>query len=243
VRADEVEAAVAQLLELVPEGHEVRSFDGGVEFAVYVPRSDLDRILATFPATQATDVEPGWQDAWRRFHVPVTVGPLWVGPPWESPVAGLLPVVIDPGQAFGTGSHPTTRLCLELLSELEPGSLLDLGCGSGVLAIAAARLGFEPVIAGDTDELAVAATVENALRNGVTVDARVLDALGGDLPKVDVAVANIVLEVVDALAPHVRCERLLLSGYLEHEAPTVVGLAHIARRTSAGWAADLYARE
>ena len=83
-------------------------------------------------------------------------------------------IVIDPGQAFGTGAHPTTRLCLELLLELRPrgGSLADLGCGSGVLAIAAAKLGFAPVTAFDTERAAVEATQENARENGVTLDAR-----------------------------------------------------------------------
>ena len=95
-----------------------------------------------FGMGDAADVEDGWEDRWRKFHRPVRVGRLWVGPPWETPPADALAVVIDPGRAFGTGAHPTTQLCLELLQELEPGSLLDVGCGSGVLSVArrAARL-------------------------------------------------------------------------------------------------------
>jgi ribosomal protein L11 methyltransferase len=166
-----------------------------------------------------------------------------VGPPWETPPADLQAVVIDPGRAFGTGAHPTTRLCLELLAGLERASVLDVGCGSGVLAIAAARLGFAPVLAVDCDETAVAATVENAARNGVSVDTRVLDALRDVPPPADVVVANIGLDVVKALAPGLECERLVLSGYLEADQPAVPGLGHLVRRTSAGWAADLYGRE
>jgi ribosomal protein L11 methyltransferase len=96
-----------------------------------------------------------------------------VRPPWEEPAIrpGVIDLAIDPGRAFGTGAHPTTRLCLELLLDLEPrGSLTDLGCGSGVLAIAAARLGFRPVVALDSDRGAVEATLANARANGVALE-------------------------------------------------------------------------
>ena len=151
--------------------------------------------------------------------------------------------MIDPGRAFGTGAHPTTRLALELLAEQPRGSLLDAGCGSGVLAIAAARLGFRPVIAGDNDPEAVEVARENAARNGVDLDLRALDAVTGDLPAADVVVANIALEVVEALAARVDCRRLVLSGYLAAELPAAPGFVHVARREASGWAADAYARE
>ena len=110
-----------------------------------------------------------WDQRWRSFHKPLVLGDrLSVRPPWEAPPASAaIDLVIDPGQAFGTGAHATTRLCLELMLELagtdragEPpqrGPFLDLGCGSGVLAIAAARLGFSPVLAVDFDPVAVEA--------------------------------------------------------------------------------------
>ena len=126
-----------------------------------------------------------------RFHRPVEVGSLWIGPPWEEPTPGLVPVVIDPGLAFGTGAHPTTQLCLELIQPLERSSLIDIGSGSGVLAIAAFKLGYEPVVAIDVDEAAVAATRHNAEANGVPVEAALLDAAGGALPDAQIAVANI----------------------------------------------------
>ena len=125
---------------------------------------------------------PGWEDEWRRFHVPVVVGPLWIGPPWQESQPGSTPVVIDPGRAFGTGAHETTRLCLELLLELDRGSFLDVGCGSGVLAIAAARLGFAPVVALDVDESAVDATRRNAKANGVDLNVERADATSDSLP-------------------------------------------------------------
>src|SRR5262249_49646058 len=152
------------------------------------------------------------------------VGRFWVGPPWELPeaVPGFQPGVggfaadassqpetisIEPGRAFGTGSHPTTRLTLELLQTLEPGSLLDVGCGSGVLSIAAAKLGFAPVLAVDLDEAAVEATRANAEANEVTVEARLADALTDELPRVDVALANVALDVVERLLKRLSAQR------------------------------------
>src|SRR6185312_11502631 len=111
-------------------------------------------------------------------HRPLVLGSrLAVRPPWEAPLGADVELVIDPAQAFGTGSHATTRLCLELLIALADGSpergpVVDVGCGSGVLAIAAARLGWEPVIAVDYDPLSVDATRHNAAVNGVTLDVR-----------------------------------------------------------------------
>jgi ribosomal protein L11 methyltransferase len=153
----------------------------------------------------------------------------------------LLPVVIDPGRAFGTGSHPTTQLCLELLQELERGSLVDLGCGSGVIAIAAARLGYAPVHAVDLDEVAVEATSRNIAVNGVDVEPRLLDLLHEKAPAADVAVANIDLRTISALRP--RAGWLVTSGYPVAERPEVSAFDHVERRTRDGWAADLFRRE
>jgi ribosomal protein L11 methyltransferase len=244
VPADETEAAVARLLELVPEGHELaQGADGSAELAVYVADDRVPALRRAFPALGVQPVADGWEDAWRDFHHGVEIGPLWVGPPWEEPPAGAHAVVIDPGRAFGTGAHPTTRLALELLAEQPRGSLLDAGCGSGVLAIAAARLGFRPVIAGDHDPEAVDVARENAARNGVEVELSALDAVAGELPAAEVVVANIALEVVEALAARVHCSRLVLSGYLAEERPAVSGFIHVARREASGWAADAYAPE
>jgi ribosomal protein L11 methyltransferase len=239
-----VEVAVAKLLELVPEGHELAGApDGSAELAVYVTDERLPSLRASFPGLTVEPVQPGWEDAWREFHRGVVVGPVWVGPPWEQPPAGAIAVVIDPGRAFGTGAHPTTRLALELLVEQPLGSLLDIGCGSGVLAIAAAKLGFGPVTAGDDDPEALEVTLENAAHNAVQLDVRALDAGAGELPPADVVVANIALPVVEALARRVRCARLVLSGYLAEDRPSVEGFVHVARREAGGWAADAYAPE
>src|SRR5262249_61395588 len=115
-------------------------------------------------------------------------------PPWEQPDRDATPVVIDPGRAFGTGAHATTRLCLELLLDLPRGSFLDVGCASGVLSIAAAKLGFAPVYAFDLDPQAIESTERNAAANGVAVEATLADATGDRLPAPDAAVRNVRLD-------------------------------------------------
>jgi ribosomal protein L11 methyltransferase len=150
--------------------------------------------------------------------------------------------VIDPGRAFGTGAHATTRLTLDLLQTLEPGSLLDVGCGSGVLAIAAARLGFRPIVAVDIDDDAVEIAQANARVNGVEIDTYRADALVDDLPAVDIVVANVALDVVEALLPRLDASLAITSGYLERDDPAVTGWHRVDRADREGWAADLYAR-
>ena len=150
--------------------------------------------------------------------------------------------MIDPGRAFGTGAHPTTRLCLELLQELEPASLLDAGCGSGVLSIAAVLLGFAPVTGIDVDADAVEVTLDNARANGVELSAYAADALADELPAAEIVVANVALDVVERLLPRVSARWAVLSGYLDRDEPPVDGWTRVGRRTADGWAADLLER-
>jgi ribosomal protein L11 methyltransferase len=227
------------LLELHPEGFEE---DEG-ELAVYTDADGEQRLRRAFEGVAATPVEPGWEERWREFHRPVWIGPFWVGPPWEKPPEGVVAVIIDPGRAFGTGSHPTTRLCLDFLGDLAPGSMLDVGCGSGVLSVAAAKQGFAPVVAVDHDAAAVEATRRNATANGVTVDVRRADAVTTALPPADVAFANIDLASVEALAPRLRVTRLVSAGYFHSRTPELVGFAHCERRIDGGWASDLFERQ
>jgi ribosomal protein L11 methyltransferase len=177
------------------------------------------------------------------FHRPVRIGRLWIGPPWESPPPDASAVTIDPGRAFGTGAHPTTRLCLELLLELERGSVVDLGCGSGVLAIAAVKLGFGPVVAVDADTAAVEAARTNAAANGVSLEVREADVFIGTVPDADAALANISLEAVERLGPHLRASAFVASGYLERDEPTLPPFRRVERRVADRWAADLYVRK
>ena len=218
------EPELVLLLHLFPEG--VEELEGA--FAVYADEPPIG-----FDVIEADDVREGWEDAWKDFHHGVSIGRLWVGPPWEPPPAGLVPVVIDPGRAFGTGAHPTTRLCLELLQDAEPTSLLDVGCGSGVLSIAAAKLGFAPVTAVDLDEVALETARENARVNAVELE------IGEAMRPAELAVMNIALEVVEGLLPKLPVQRAITSGYLERDDPRVAGWQRVERRVRDGWAADL----
>ncbi|HVC87320.1 MAG TPA: 50S ribosomal protein L11 methyltransferase [Gaiellaceae bacterium] len=230
------------MLELFPAGFEEVDRPGGsVELAAYTDAAGEERLWHFFGGVHAADVEAGWEDRWRVFHRPVRVGSLWVGPPWETPPGDALAVVVDPGRAFGTGSHPTTQLCLRFLQELERGSLLDVGCGSGVLSIAAALLGFAPVVGVDIEEPSIEATHENARVNGVEVDARLV-AAGEPLPPAAVAVANISLDSVQALPARLDAGTLVTSGYFASAEPELAGYRHVDRHALEGWAADLYVR-
>jgi ribosomal protein L11 methyltransferase len=238
------EQARATMLELFPQGFEEVDRRDGVELVAYTDAGGEERIWSAFGAAAATEVPVDWEERWRRFHRPVLVDGVWIGPPWERPPAGSPTVVIDPGRAFGTGGHATTRLTLRLLNALDRrGSLLDVGCGSGVLSIAAARLGFGPITAVDIDPQAVDATLRNARANGVRLRAFVVDAVAVTLPPANVAVANVTFEVAAAVSQRLDVARLVTSGYLVADPPPPLrGFAHLDRLAEEGWAADAYAR-
>jgi ribosomal protein L11 methyltransferase len=229
------------MLELFPEGFEEVDRPEGVELAAYTDAAGEERMWAFFGGARGADVEGGWEDKWRAFHRPVRVGRLWVGPPWEQPDADALAAVVDPGRAFGTGSHPTTQLCLAALQELEPQGLLDVGCGSGVLSIAAALLGFAPVLGVDVEAPSIEATLENARANDVAVEARLVTP-AERLPGSPLVVANISLESVEALPARIDAQTLVTSGYFASEQPRLEGYEHTARTTLDGWASDVYRR-
>jgi ribosomal protein L11 methyltransferase len=233
------------MLELFPEGfEELGGEGGGLELAAYTNAAGEERIWQAFGgAASATDVAEDWQDRWRQFHKPVRVGSLWIGPPWETPDADAIAIVIDPGRAFGTGGHPTTQLCLQLLEDEERASMLDVGCGSGVLSIAAAKLGFDPVTALDFDPQAVEATERNALDNGVVVDVSQADLREDSLPEAALALANIAAEAVVGLGTRLRAARAITSGYLVSDEPELEGYRREQRVQSGGWAADLHVRK
>ena len=211
-------------------------------YAVYTDDTGERVLAAQFDVTSSSFAE-GWEEAWREFHHGVEVGQFWVGPPWEEATDGVIAIVIDPGRAFGTGAHATTRLSLDLLQELDPASLLDVGCGSGVLSIAAAKLGFEPIVAVDNEQDAVDIALANARANGVEIGAYRADALTDELPAADVVVANVALDVVEALLPRLDARLAVTSGYLERDELRVPGWRRVDRRDREGWAADLFERE
>jgi ribosomal protein L11 methyltransferase len=249
---------LAALIELTPEGLEQVDGDGWVEYALYGTPGELPSLPegsasvgGVLVEVRGEEVPEDWAERWKRFHVPILLGGrLYVRPPWEQPAVrpGVQEVVIDPGQAFGTGTHPTTRLCLELMLSLdEPrGSFADLGCGSGVLAIAAAKLGFDPVSAYDADRAAVAATDANARANAVLLE-RVerLDLRSGPVPQADVVAANLMRPLLLRLSERMQpvMQTLILSGLLDHEADEVgaafAPLQERRRLSVKGWSALL----
>ena len=267
---------LAELVELAPAGFEQVDGDGFVEFALYGAPGELPT-LPTGPAdiggvrveVSGTEVGDDWADRWREFHRPAQIGHLHVRPPWTDPPSEGIDIVIDPAQAFGTGAHPTTRLSLELLLDVAPGReaapdgaaapgraaasgevpLVDLGCGSGVLAIAAAKLGFAPVTALDHDPAAVEATLDNARANGVTLE-RVerYDLRERPAPVAPVMTANLMRPLllrVAELLPE-QPETLIVSGLLEGEEEEVAAafmpLLDRRRQRLQGWSALLLTR-
>ena len=188
--------------------------------------------LAEIPAYTVEAVEEqNWVQLTQSQFDPIRISDrLWIVPSWhESPDPAAVNLILDPGMAFGTGSHPTTRLCLEWLERnVTAGcSLLDYGCGSGILAIAAARLGAGQVAGVDIDPQAVEAARANAERNGVTaVFADSADPVAGEY---DVVVANILSNPLRVLAPaicaHVRPGgRLALSGILREQVDEIIAI-------------------
>jgi ribosomal protein L11 methyltransferase len=221
------EEALARMLSWFPAGVEQERDGETVVIAGYGDRPPAAGL-------EQQDVEEGWEHRWREYHRPVRCGRLWVGPPWLP--AEELTVVIDPGRAFGTGAHGSTRAALELLQRLEPCPALDIGCGSGVLTVAASRLGFGPLFAIDVDPLAVAATRENARRNGVAVDVALADAHTDPLPSVPLWLANLELHLLQPLLRRPDLpQRILLSGLLESQT-----LGGRERVVVDGWAAELW---
>jgi len=234
--------------------------DGTVELAVYGAPGELPELSpgeaevgGVVVTVSATEVPDDWTERWKRFHVPILISErLYVRPPWDEARAadGAIEVTIDPGRAFGTGAHATTRLALELLLELSDrgprGSFCDVGCGSGVLSIAAARLGFGPIIALDNDHLAVEATEGNAALNGVELEQiGRFDLRSEPPPAAGVVAANLTRPLLLCLAEAMvqRPRALIASGMLDGEADEVAAalapLSEVRRLSQGGWSALL----
>lgn len=264
--AEHADVALAQLIELAPTGiEEVRDGDI-VEYAVYGPPGEVptlpDLQVAVGDAlveVTTTEVADDWQERWRDFHHALLIAPasgvgegrVFLRPSWEDAElpAGATEVVLDPGQAFGTGSHPTTRLCIAHLLDLDAdGEFVDIGAGSGVLAIAAAKLGWGPVRAYDFDPLAVEATLANAEFNHVELLSEKLDVRAeadGLPPLAPTVFANIMRPQLLDMAAQFReghgVETLVLSGLLDEEADEIAaaysahGLHETGRISEGGW--------
>jgi ribosomal protein L11 methyltransferase len=281
-RPEQAGVVLAELTVLAPNGVEEEEGPGYVEYAIYGGEGELPELGEVEAAAGeglvevlSTEVPDDWADRWQDFHKPLLVGGrLWLRPSWEKPRNGAVDLVIDPGRAFGTGAHPTTRLCLELLLELADGGdahgpLTDLGTGSGVLAIAAAKLGWRPVRGFDHEPAAIEVARANAAANGVDAAFERMN-LRENLPTLDpTTVANltapVLLEIaarlerlagdrgeprrsvqsVAPLRPHPIPNTLVCSGLLPAECDEVArafaraGLIEGKRRVEGDWAALL----
>ncbi len=265
---------LVDLLELAPGGVEEDRGDGWVEYAIYGPEGELPDLPQIAAAAgggvveiTSTVIPDDWADRWRDFHRPVVIadGRLVVRPSWlPHPPAGPgtpghaaeeapgMDVVIDPGQAFGTGAHATTTLCLELLLELAEageasGPLADLGTGSGVLAIAASKLGWGPVIGCDSELAALEAAGANARANEVALELERVNLRESAPPRAPTVVANLTAPLLRAVACRLDAppRTLVCSGLLADEVDEVAavlaaaGLGERERRGRGDWAALL----
>jgi len=276
------EQVLAELTVLAPNGVEEERGAGYVEYAIYGGEGELPELGEIEAAAGdglvelvSTRVPDDWADRWQDFHKPLLVGNrLWLRPSWEAPREGAIDVVVDPGRAFGTGAHPTTRLCLEYLLELEKageaaGPLTDLGTGSGVLAIAAAKLGWDPVMGYDHEQAAIEAASANAVANGVEATFERTNLREGLPQLAPTVVANLTAPVLRVVAEQITNEggtrgrgrrslpavapatpppwpsTLICSGLLPNELDEIAsafgeaGLEEVDRRRDGDWAALL----
>jgi ribosomal protein L11 methyltransferase len=282
---EQAEVVLAELTVLAPNGVEEERGPGYVEYAIYGGEGELPELGEIEVAAGdglvevvATEVPDDWADRWQDFHKPLLVGErLWLRPSWEQPREGTIDLVVDPGRAFGTGAHPTTRLCLEYLLELAEageasGPLTDLGTGSGVLAIAAAKLGWDPVSGYDHEQPSIEASRTNAKANGVSLQLEHRNLREGLPDLAPTVVANMTAPVLRILAGQLDPEgsrgkvsrslpavapgelpptpaTLVLSGLLPTELDEIAlafepwGLAEADRRLQGDWAALLLRSE
>ena len=241
VPRDEAETCAAEFMEAGAGGVEIRDGEGTPMPGVAQPAAGRALVVAFFadreaaaaaaarldtgPAPQLAELaDQDWGEAWKRGLTPLSIGRAFVRPSWiDAPTPpGMAEIVLDPGMAFGTGTHPTTSLCLAGLSDLlaaRPGaSVLDVGTGSGLLAIAARKLGAGRVAGNDNDPIAVRVALENAALNGVALefDERPVQLQPGPF---DVVLANILANTLVELAPAIAAQLapggvVLLSGIL-----------------------------
>ena len=254
-RPEQADAVLAELAVLAPNGFEEEQGDGYVEFAIYGARGELPDLgvleASAGPGTvevDATEIPDDWADRWQDFHQPLLVAErIWVRPSWAAPREGTIDVIVEPGRAFGTGAHATTRLCIELLAELDPGgALIDLGTGSGVLAIVAAKLGWDPVRACDHESSSLEAAAANAERNRVQLQLDRVNLREGLPASAPTIVANLTAPLLEEVAIGLLADpprQLVCSGLLAGEAERLAaafaaaGLGERERRVCGDWAA------
>jgi len=262
-RPEFAERVLADLVELAPGGVEEEAGADWVEYAIYGGPGELPALPDLEAAVgdglvevTTKEIPDDWADRWQDFHKAVLVGDrILVRPSWADTRPGTIDLVVEPGQAFGTGAHPTTRMCLELLLEIADagqvrGPLADWGTGSGVLAIAAAKLGFAPVVAYDHERAALDAAAASAKANGVDLELARIDLRREPAPEAPTVTANLTAPLLREVAARIEGPpgRIVCSGMLRSEVDEVTdafasrGLRARERRTSGDWAALLLER-
>jgi len=254
LRADVAEDVIDVLLDLLPQGIRDREEGGAVEVVIYDSPLTVAQLEAVAGAAllapiEVENVPGGWRERRARESRPLEIaGRIHLRRPWDPPPAtDLLDVVIERGRGFGTGSHPTTAMVLELLCSLEPDGLLaDLGCGAGVLSVAAAKLGWEPVLGLDHDMAAVEEARANVAGNGVAARIEGADLRTDPIPEAAVVLANVnPLDIHAIIAPRLpdSVHTLVASGLVRAEVDDAlglyagVGLSEHRRLERNGWAA------
>jgi ribosomal protein L11 methyltransferase len=261
-RPELAERVLADLVELAPGGVEEETGAGWVEYAIYGAPGELPALPDLEAAVgdglvevTSKEIPDDWADRWQDFHKAVLVGDrILVRPSWAESQPATIDLIVEPGQAFGTGAHPTTRMCLELLLEIAegetPGALADWGTGSGVLAIAAAKLGFAPVVACDHERAALDAAGASAKANGVDLELARVDLRREPAPSAPTVTANLTAPLLREVATRIEGppRRIVCSGMLRSEVDEVteafarLGLHERERRASGDWAALLLER-
>jgi ribosomal protein L11 methyltransferase len=275
VQEDDAELAASRLWDMGCNGLEVRDREAPPMPGVRGPQTGEAILVAGFSSLEEAEAaraevalgfprarvlleplpEVDWSLAWRARIQSTRVGRLWVGPPWETPPADAVGLHIEPKMAFGTGDHPTTALCLAAVDaylEAHPSAtVLDVGTGTGVLALAARKLGASRVVGVDNDAVSVALARENARANdveGVELSGATLQEVEGcfDLVLANI-LANTLIELAKALSAHTG-HTLVLAGVLRHQVEDVVraflaeGLQGPATAFSGDWARLLFTR-
>lgn len=228
-----------------PQGEETKNILAGLQD--FWSRLDELGITADAQVTTSSVAEQDWAEEWKKHYQPVQVGRVTISPSWidTTPAAGQILIELDPGMAFGTGTHPTTQMCISALTTAVSSgkTVLDLGSGSGILSIVSAKLGADTVDAVDNDRVAVEVAAENARRNQCTININKDDAFARfSQSNHDVVVANIGFSVCAKLADIFVDEgkecTLILSGFPEERMDELrihAGGKFISADTKEGW--------
>ena len=257
----DIERPLTEMRIFVPEAQAVGAAKASLKSAMEVVGVEAE-------LCESEVAEEDWRFAYRRhFRTELVSERIYTVPEWEyeafaaegRPESGKIAIVSDPGMAFGTGKHETTKACLQYIDELAsdlrpPTSFLDMGCGSGILSIAAKKLGFTPVTAFDVDQDAVDATLENAAKNAVELEV-FRYGLGANvkrpLPQCDLVVANILGPLLIRFADEIAAaapKRLVVSGILSELYPEVLaayaarGFRELSHKTIGEWTTGLLSR-